>query len=249
MKYLFSIFLVVLCLFSYNVSAQDEKVTILLNKQTYQFEQPVRLSDVLSIVADSGEWYWPSSAVYNLQDTTAQQKKEGVVSEIKALLAHYDSDSDTYRALQNLLKQVSSWTVSTRVSMPVSYNRARLFFEHNPMFQPGKYWVRLNSRPNVVHFSGAVVKPGAYQHSSDTSMYYVVHGVEKMSDADRSYVFIIDPMGNIEKKGAAYWNVDFSQIMPGGQVFVPLLPELFSSKLDALNERVAELAVHRVLPQ
>ena len=133
--------------------------------------------------------------------------------------------------------------------MPVSYNRARLFFEHNPMFQPGKYWVRLNSRPNVVHFSGAVVKPGAYQHSSDTSMYSVVHGVEKMSDADRSYVFIIDPMGNIEKKGAAYWNVDFSQIMPGGQVFVPLLPELFSSKLDALNERVAELAVHRVLPQ
>ena len=59
----------------------------------------------------------------------------------------------------------------------------------------------------------------------------------------------VDPMGNIEEKGIAYWNLDFGQLMPGSQVYVPISSELFSNKLKQLNERVAALAVHRVLPQ
>lgn len=33
------------------------QLTILINKQPYEFPRPVRLSSVLSVVADSGEWY------------------------------------------------------------------------------------------------------------------------------------------------------------------------------------------------
>jgi len=130
--------------------------------------------------------------------------------------------------------------VSTRIDMPISYNRARLFFEDNPMFQPGKYWIRLNGRPDVVHFSGAVVKPGAYKHQSDTSVYTAVHTVKKAVDADRSHVYVIYPMGNIEEKGIAYWNLDFGQLMPGSQVYVPISSELFSNKLKQLNESIKQ---------
>lgn len=249
MKFISTLIAVLSITISGSPLADEDTVSIMINKQTYQFDRPIRLSSALSIVADNGDWYWPSASAFDLTNPKAEREKEIALSQIRTLLTQFDKDSETHAALQNLYEQVASWTVSTRIDMPISYNRARLFFEDNPMFQPGKYWIRLNGRPNVVHFSGAVVKPGAYKHQSDTSVYTAVHTVKKAVDADRSYVYVIDPRGNIEEKGIAYWNLDFAQLMPGSQVYVPISSELFSDKLKQLNERVAALAVHRVLPQ
>ena len=249
MKFISTLIAVLSITISGSLLADEDTVSIMINKQTYQFDRPIRLSSALSIVADNGDWYWPSASAFDLTNPKAEREKEIVLSQIRTLLTQFDKDSETHVALQNLYEQVASWTVSTRIDMPISYNRARLFFEDNPMFQPGKYWIRLNGRPNVVHFSGAVVKPGAYKHQSDTSVYTAVHTVKKAVDADRSHVYVIDPRGNIEEKGIAYWNLDFAQLMPGSQVYVPISSELFSDKLKQLNERVAALAVHRVLPQ
>ena len=249
MKFISTLIAVLSITISGSPLADEDTVSIMINKQTYQFDRPIRLSSALSIVADNGDWYWPSASAFDLTNPKAEREKEIALSQIRTLLTQFDKDSETHVALQNLYEQVASWTVSTRIDMPISYNRARLFFEDNPMFQPGKYWIRLNGRPNVVHFSGAVVKPGAYKHQSDTSVYAAVHTVKKAVDADRSHVYVIDPRGNIEEKGIAYWNLDFAQLMPGSQVYVPISSELFSDKLKQLNERVAALAVHRVLPQ
>ena len=249
MKFISTLIAVLSITISGSPLADEDTVSIMINKQTYQFDRPIRLSSALSIVADNGDWYWPSASAFDLTNPKAEREKEIALSQIRTLLTQFDKDSETHVALKNLYEQVASWTVSTRIDMPISYNRARLFFEDNPMFQPGKYWIRLNGRPNVVHFSGAVVKPGAYKHQSDTSVYTAVHTVKKAVDADRSHVYVIDPRGNIEEKGIAYWNLDFAQLMPGSQVYVPISSELFSDKLKQLNERVAALAVHRVLPQ
>jgi len=249
MKFISMLFIALGLATSASSHANDGIVSVRINKQTYQFDRPIRLSSVLSIVADNGDWYWPTASAFDLADPEAEREKAVALSEIKVLLTKFDANSKTHKALQNLYEQVSSWTVSTRIDMPISYNRARLFFEDNPMFQEGEYWIRLNGRPDVVHFSGAVVKPGAYKHQSDTSVYSAVHTVKKADDADRSNVYVIDPTGKVEEKGIAYWNLDFAQLMPGSQVYVPISSELFSNKLKQLNERIAALAVHRVLPQ
>ncbi|MCQ8848125.1 capsule biosynthesis protein GfcC [Alteromonas sp. 76-1] len=235
-----------LLLFTASVSAQ---VTIIINKQSYEFTQPIRLNSVLSIVAESGDWYWPTSGIYNLNDAYAEREKDAVLSEIRMVLKDYNANSDTYRALENLYQQVSSWTVSTRVITPISYNRARLIAEENPMFQPGRYLLRISPRPSVVHFSGLVIKPGAYRHGNDLSIFSTAKSVTKASDADKSHVFVITPTGEVEKRGIAYWNIDYSQLMPGSQIYVPITGQIFSSTLDALNTRIANLAVHRILPQ
>jgi hypothetical protein len=80
-------------------------------------------------------------------------------------------------------------------------------------------------------------------------VYTSIKSVKKAAGADKSYVYIITPQGDVDERGIAYWNLDFSQLMPGSQVYVPISPELFSNKLKVLNKRVAALAVHRVLPQ
>lgn len=249
MKHVTYIITLFCLVFSTGLMANDAVVTVRINKQTYLFDRPIRLASALSIVADNGDWYWPAAAAFNLTDPSAANEQDAILMQIRDLLSRFDKDSETHKALDNLYQQVASWTVSTRINIPISYNRARLLIEENPMFQPGKYWIRLNGRPNVVHFSGAILKPGAYQHLSDTSIYTAVNTVKKASDADRSHVYIISPSGQVEQRGIAYWNLDFSQIMPGSQVYIPISNELFSNKLKRLNERVVALAVHRVLPQ
>ncbi|WP_232230532.1 MULTISPECIES: capsule biosynthesis GfcC family protein [unclassified Alteromonas] len=249
MRTLIHTLLIAAFLFTDIAAAQRDLVTVMINKQTYQFDRAIRLSSALSIVADSGQWYWPTAAAFDLSNDSAEHDKEVVLSNIRELLSNFDSNSDTHKALSSLYQQVAAWTVSTRLKMPISYNRARLFYEENPMFQPGKYWIRLDGRPNVIHFSGAVAKPGAYQHQSDTSVYTASHNVAKLRDADKSHVYVILPSGEIERKGVALWNLDFSQLMPGSQVYVPISSELFSNEISLLNERVAALAVNRILPQ
>lgn len=224
-------------------------VTVIINKQVYDYEQPVRLNEILKPVANLGEWYWPVSSVYDLNRSYAEREKESVLSEIRRLLNVYNNNSDMYRTLTNLYEQVASWTLATRIPMEVSYNRARISPPNNPKFQDGKYLIRLSPRPDVIHFLGAVTKPGAYKHSGNTSIFTVANSVTANEEADNSYVRVITPMGEVEKKGVAYWNIDFAQVMPGTQIYVPISAGVFDTALERLNDRIANLAVHRILPQ
>ncbi|MEC8417618.1 MAG: capsule biosynthesis GfcC family protein [Pseudomonadota bacterium] len=230
-------------------SEEANNLNVTLNGQTYIFERPVRLASMLSIVSDKNDWYWPASTVFDLNANDAELEREAIKAEISALLPLITRHSDKYAALGHLYRQISSWDLHTRVVMPVSYNRARLIAEENPMFQFGRYAIELNTRPKNVHVWGAVKKPQAYLHQNGTPIYTAIDEVKKGKRPDRSHVFIIDPQGNIEKKGIAYWNLDASQIMPGSQIYVPINSELFSDRIEKLNWRVAALAVNRVLPQ
>jgi hypothetical protein len=245
MKYLTTSLLLLSFIFSLSVSA---KVTVIINTTAYEFEQPIRLSNVLSIVENNGEWYWPTSAVYDLTDSTAEREKEAVLSHLRKLLGAYSDNVDMRNTLESLYTQISNWTVATRKVMPVSYNRARLIFADNPMFKEGRYLIRLSGRPNVVHFSGVVAKPGAYEHKSNTSLFTLHSGVKSTPNADNSFVYVVAPGGTISKRGIAYWNIDFTQLMPGSHIVAPLSTGLFDSTLDTLNARIAALAVHRILP-
>jgi len=232
----------------FSLSAVAE-VTVIINKQAFEFENPVRLNKILEPVAQGGDWYWPVSAIYDLTRTDAEREKASVLSEIRRLLNLYRDDKDMQQALTGFYEQVGSWTVATRILAPVSYNRARLFPQHNPMFQEGKYLIRISPRPDINHVLGAVKEPGAYKLRGNTAIYTTANSIALLAEADNSYVTVITPMGQLETHGAAYWNVDFAQIVPGSQIYVPISPRFFDSRLAQLNERIAKLAVHRILPQ
>jgi hypothetical protein len=82
--------------FSQAAVAQSDLVTIMINKQTYQFDRTIRLSSALSIVADNGQWYWPTAAAFDLTNPKAEHEKEVVLSSIRELLTHFDQTSNTH---------------------------------------------------------------------------------------------------------------------------------------------------------
>ena len=66
MKYIYTLFIALGLTAATKLYANDNLVSVMINKQTYQFDRPIRLSSVLSIVADNGDWYWPSASAFDL---------------------------------------------------------------------------------------------------------------------------------------------------------------------------------------
>lgn len=56
MKFIYALFIALGLITSTNLHANEGLVSVMVNKQTYQFDRPIRLSSVLSIVADNGDW-------------------------------------------------------------------------------------------------------------------------------------------------------------------------------------------------
>lgn len=224
------------------------KVSIFINQQAFEYDMPVRLNQVLAPVSSSTDWYWPASAVYDLNDPTAETLKKETLDLILSELKRLDSDDADYIVLDNVYRQVSSWSVATRKHVEVSYNLARVYPSKNPMFQPGKYLIRLFMRPEVTHVSGAVKTAGAYQFKNNSELASISHGVALSPNANNSDVWVISPQGEVSIEGKAYWNKGFNQLMPGSQLYFPVSESLFSSSIAKINERVAQLAVHRILP-
>ena len=96
MKYIYTLFVALGLTAATKLYANDNLVSVMINKQTYQFDRPIRLSSVLSIVADNGDWYWPSASAFDLANPKAEEEKEIALSQISGLLNQFDADSETH---------------------------------------------------------------------------------------------------------------------------------------------------------
>jgi len=50
----------------------------------------------------------------------------------------------------------------------------------------------------------------------------------------------------VKKLGIAYWNRQFVKPMPGSEIFIPLQDELFFDRIGPLNDKIAQLMMHRM---
>ncbi|MCU7554813.1 capsule biosynthesis GfcC family protein [Alteromonas sp. ASW11-19] len=223
-------------------------VEIQINQLQFSYPAPVRMANVLQPVANAADWYWPASAVYNLDKNQAEQLRQEVLSDIQALLAQASPQDDDYLVLSAMAEQITAWSVADRIDVAVNYNEARLFVDHNPQFTDGNYLVRLTARPDDVHLVGAVIRPGSYAHTANTSIPDYLERLRTLEGAERDYVYVVTPAGQVEKVGIAYWNASYAQLAPGSQLIVPLASSVWSPAKTSLNKKIAQLAVHRVLP-
>lgn len=243
MKRILSIFL--LCTFSIRALAAVE---VQINQLQFSYPEPVRLAQVLAPVSANSDWYWPASAIYKADDNRAEQMRSKLLNDISALKAQKDPSEATYKALSSIEQQVSAWTLATRVVRTVNYDAARLDPSKNPLLTDGRYMIRLMPRPDAVHLAGAVMRAGSYAHKSQVSTPDYLASIGMLDGAEHDFVYVVSPNGEVSRAGIAYWNGTYNQLMPGSQVIVPVFSSIFSPSLNKLNESLAQLAVHRVLP-
>lgn len=237
--------ILLLCILSPGAVAAVE---VQINQLQFSYPEPVRLAQALEPVSGSSDWYWPASAIYQKDDNSAEQLRKQFLSQLSALKAKQDPADATYKALASIEDQVRAWTLASRVVRSINYDAARLDLSQNPLLQDGRYLIRLMPRPDSVHLAGAVVRPGSYVHQSDVATPDYLSSIAVLDDAEHDFVYVVSPRGEVKRVGIAYWNGTYNQLMPGSQVIVPVFSSIFSPSLTQLNESLAQLAVHRVLP-
>lgn len=237
--------LIIISLFSVSTQAL---VNVKINGQQYRYLNPVRLSLILQTTAKNGDWYWPACAIYSEDTADVEAMRKDVLQSIDAVAVDLSVNDDKAIALNALKRQVENWTLAKRLPVKLNRNAARLDVKQNPMLQEGNYAIYLTGRPDTVWLSGMVKTPGSYEYRNQSTPADYAEGVNLRGYADPDYVYVISPRGEITKQNIAYWGKSYSQVMPGSQIYVPLFTWLLSPDVDDLNEKVASLAVHRVLP-
>lgn len=223
-------------------------VTVEINGSHYQFDTNPRLNEVLAPVALQSNWYWPAAALYRLDSSEPEQLRQQVLQQIAQLKQHNAADSDLVTTLQSLERQVAAWRLAKRIAKPIDYDFARVRPDLNPRFDNGVYLLQLKQRPGNVYLFGALNSEMTVTHRGAAPAADYMLSAQPTALANLAELVLLQPDGKVQTAGAAYWNHAHIEAMPGAQVFIPLQSQLFSSQLDILNQRLLELASHRVLP-
>lgn len=224
-------------------------VNIDINTRSYTFETKPRLAEVLAPIALEQDWYWPGSKLYRLDNPDGQvsapeQLRSTVLQQLQAF--SMSAEPAVQIELMALRYQVASWTLATRVLIPINYDLARAQAAFNPRFDAGAYKLQLVERPEQVHFWGAVTQRVTTPHSGATAIADYMAAIERSAAADGSTVYVIQPDGTVTKAGVASWNRQHIEAMPGAEVFIPFATEWFGVDIDSLNQNLLALALYRV---
>ncbi|HEY0924893.1 capsule biosynthesis GfcC family protein [Rheinheimera pacifica] len=223
-------------------------VTVDINSNRYQFDSNPRLNEVLAPVALQSNWYWPAAALYQLDSDEPEQLRHQLLQQIVQLKQDNSANNELVTTLQSLERQVAAWRLAKRILVPIDYDFARIRPEFNPRFDSGTYLLQLKRRPANVYLFGALSSEMTVTHRSAAPAADYVVSAQTTAVADLAELMLLQPDGKVQAVGAAYWNHAHIEAMPGAQVFIPLQSQLFNSQFELLNQRLLELASHRVLP-
>ncbi|KOR28319.1 hypothetical protein TI03_04990 [Achromatium sp. WMS1] len=223
-------------------------VTVVINGTRYNYADTPRLEEVLAPVALNQPWYWPVSRLYRVDKATVEQKRTDVLSWINRLRRERQDDGQMQLALAQVHEHITNWQLAQFIPIQIDYDQARLHRNKNPRFTQGTYILNLAPRRNTLYVSGLVAKEAvvAAPNSSQCSGHYF-NDMDKLSVANRDFVFVVQPDGVIKTLNIAYWNRECHTIMLGSQMIVPFKYELFSSELDQLNLAIVKLATYRII--
>lgn len=235
------------CLFALLSLPALANVTITVNQQRYNYSLNPRLADVLAPVALQQNWYWPAAALYRANNDKPEYLRQQILTRLQQLLTK-EPDGDKAQALRALQQQLLGWKLAERIVLPVDFDLARIKASANPRFDDGEYILQLTERPRFIFISGLLKSESSVPHRGAAAINEYLAGLHHYDIASKDNVYIIEPNGNIKQVPIAYWNNKRYEIMPGGQLFVPFTDTLIGNDLAELNTKIAELAVHRILP-
>lgn len=222
-------------------------VTVKWNEVDYTFDSTVRLTDVLSKLELNTNIYWPSAALFILNDVAIERARQSSLSNLYLLANNLPSDThEQKKVFTNLINELQQWHLANRLSVKIDYDLARISAVHNPQFDDGYYVLSLYERQETVEIIGAVTDTIETKHlpHTDVGEYLIRANISSLANKDT--VVIIQADGRVREAPAAYWNRQHQEIMPGSIIYVPFKESLFTPQYAELNQQIVALAKNRL---
>ncbi|MGR5409389.1 capsule biosynthesis GfcC family protein [Vibrio sp. PNB22_8_1] len=239
-KRLLALTLSFLCVSTHAWAAETTNVTLLEHNAQLQYQEAVRLDQVLSDALKQTAIQKQTNTFdegYRLFDTNKQEIADELYNSVVLRLKKLAEDDDYSTAAEQLLQQIQSYQYAYRIVNSLDIDKVRLDLSRNPRM-PGDYELSLSERPSVVYLAGLATP----QSVTFSSFYDVAHYVERgelNDEASKSFAWVIAPDGTASKVGMAYWNNQQRHVIPGSIIFVGF--DSNRSELAALEQDIISL--------
>ncbi|MCC5824638.1 capsule biosynthesis GfcC family protein [Alkalimonas sp.] len=247
-----TVLLAAIVMLSFRLAAAEPVVVVQIKADSelwHAYAEPPRLSQLLTLVPQPEQLYWPAAALYR-QSSQIQQQQQELLTRLQRLEQHWQLRNHTQNVLvlQSLRQQVNNWQLAERQVVSIDYDLARIHKAANPRLDPGHYILRLAPRPDEVLFVGAIAEERALPHQNAASVHAYLSGLPALQQADPSWLYVVQANGHIAQVGRGYWNRQHQELQPGSQVFLPLHPRILPKEFRSLNQELVQLVAHRILP-
>lgn len=222
-------------------------VTVLVNNDQYEFTQEPRLVEILASIANQDNWYWPSTALYQTDNTQLEETRLLLLNGLSNLIKRNQIiEPEIAQSLEQLQATITSWRLAKRLPIKIDYDLARIVAKANPLLPTGKYILDIAPRKNTVQLFGAVYSSANVPHQDHADVSEYITDKLRTNLANKDYVMLIQADGRKIMTPVAYWNKAHQEVMPGSQLFVLFKQSLFHPEFAIINQQITTLALNRL---
>jgi hypothetical protein len=205
------------------------------------------LDELLAVVPDPDNVYWPAAALYALGNAEPEAERDALMRQLQALQQAQAHQDEVYLALSALSEQLQNWMLHKRVSLVLDYDRVRIHPNTNLKVDQGEYLLIAGQRPDSILVCGAVVQEQRIRHLGMAPVHHYLSHIQRLPAADPGWVYVIQPEGIWQKVPVGLWNRGDHTLRPGSILYVPIHPRKLPSRDRPINERLVRLLQHRVV--
>jgi len=211
-----------------------------------------RLLDVITASQPDAQGYWLGAA-WLRQPLLAQQArlKAGVLFDLQTLqrAALAAGREGRAHAATRLYQQVQALPVTGRQRAMLDPVAVEVGFAPNPLVSEGDRLV-YPPRPHSVRVVGAVAAACTLAFQPMQRPLDYLHACPALAEADRDYLWLIQPDGHVTRLGIAAWNrEEGTPPAPGSTLLVPIRSDDLDPLTPELNQQLAEFLATQPLAE
>ncbi|UVM48507.1 capsule biosynthesis GfcC family protein [Pseudomonas sp. B21-015] len=202
-----------------------------------------RLLDVIRVAQPNAESYWLGAAWLHRSLVDKQARlKAGVLFDLKLLQRGALLDGKNTRAelSTRLYEQVAQLSVTGRQVAVLDPIAVEVGFARNALLDDGDRLI-YPERPSTVEILGAVAQPCRVPYRALLEARVYARDCTILDDAERDYLWLIQPDGQVRRVGVAAWNREDGVVAaPGSRILVPIRSDDLETPTPELNQQLAE---------
>ena len=218
------------------------------SKTTISLSDSQRLEQLLNAPGLPGDVYWPAAIISPpAQDESAQQAKEQLLSDLKALQVLWmrAHQGGLVQATQQLLRELDQLDVAGRIDIKLDPDLSRVEPANNPRLS-GDYSLYLSRRPSSLYLLGLINSRRSMPHEPAKGLAEYWQGHSLLPGANPGEVYLIQPDGRVQLSPVAVWNEYHIEPMPGATLFAGFDPALLPAQFKNINLRIADMIANRI---
>jgi hypothetical protein len=206
----------------------------------FSWQPGVRLlnASVGARVADDA-WYQGAALLRKSAVRDQIKLKTGLLFDLQAGIvnARALNSPATAELLSTWRQRIDGMPVTGRVQTEMNPLKQRLV-AFNPLLEPGDQII-YPRRPSQVTVLGAVQQDCVLDFEPARDPLDYAADCVRAEAADNNRLYVIQPDGNVQSIGAAYWNAEDAWVAVGAVIYVPFTPALFDNSGDDFNTEMA----------